>query len=195
MSRSNRGRGRGRGRGNTSNAHIHKEISKECTMQVFKPPLRVPTVNAGFVFPLKISVGFHAVTPGTLSQTFRVEDLVLAVCKLVNLPSVFCTNIQLRILSAMSYATVDAFSAATKAVIAMTAQAIDPLTQIKGKKEGAFSEIDDPARIGFHFPISTRSTWFGWDGVSSTSAQFMEIGVDVDCYVNLVTEIVVSIMK
>lgn len=175
------------GRRNQNRVSAKSAVRSVIEWRTFRPPVRQPTVNRSFVFPLTVFLG--KLTTVATNWLIRVEDILTSVWKTIDMTYTWAPSTTVSIRSVMAYSVISGYDKTW--VPSMTLVIFDPLTNAEVKSMAALGDIDDPPRLGYHFPAQAYGHLLHWDGVASTSAQVVgiqttDVGVDLNLYFDVV---------
>lgn len=158
---------------------------------------------------MRIALGFDA-TPaveflnGTLdrgeprtsiTKLWRVEDVISVVAETIGLQaqSSFVSMISIQISQIQAYAILDSIT--DPFAMPLNATWYDPENAVEIKRDAAIGDIDDPPRVGLHYPITVSDHMYNWDFTPGTSAPLVNVETTEKCYISGYFDIVVSISK
>lgn len=161
-------------RGNSSRVNQRlKHLENRDRWIVTRPRSQIaPTITNSFSIPLTVAV-YENTTATETTTSWRVEDLVKAVEKTLDMSSSWNTmiDIQIKWLDVRSY--VDAM--ADPLNIVFTVQLIDPMTDAHVKTESVVGSFQNQPRIRFTLPDAVSEHPFTWDGTAGTSSDLLKV--------------------
>jgi len=185
-------RGRGRGGSGAGRRNVHRQIVASSRFTIRRAPLRQPTVNRNFTFPLTVMVSHDFTAAG--NYQFKLEHFIESIMSVVSMSASWNDHITISPHSCSAYGLIPEMDKQWDP--SFTFWVFDPLTNVEVKSVAAIGRPSDPPRIEWDFPLEVSAHPFKWDGVAGTSPALCGITTKdiVNIYVYLKCTVRICVM-